>query len=211
VKLGTFQVKIMGLSPLLTHSSKGMHHRSEPKAEGEGESTKTKEVQSIEEEAEEGAYRLSSGQLYVPGSAVREALVTACQGYQIKVSGKSREQPLWKVMAASVFLPQAELPLFRDGERIMEYEIDLRRVVVGRAGVVRARPLIRLPWEMEVDIEYDAGQWRTVGMILEMLNNAGRFPGLLEFRPEKGGTFGRFEAQAIETPHRVEHKIAVAV
>jgi hypothetical protein len=188
-----------------------MRHRSEPKPEGDEESTKTKEVPSIEEEAEEGAYRLPGGQLYLPGSALREALITACKGYTIKVSGISKEQPLWKVMAASVFLPQSELPLFREGEPIMDYEIDLRRVVVGKAGVVRARPIIRLPWEVEAIIEYDAGQWPSTGMIVEMLNNAGRFPGLLEFRPERGGTFGRFEAASTEADQKAAGKVAAAV
>jgi hypothetical protein len=72
----------------------------------------------------------------------------------------------------------------------------MRRVVVARQGVVRARPMIPLPWELTVEIEYDAGQWASTDMIIEMLNNAGRFPGLLEFRPEKGGTFGRFEGRS---------------
>lgn len=196
MRLGTFNVKIMGLSPLLMHSSKGMKHRAEPKAADESGATKNLPVQSIEEEAEEGAYRMAGRQLYVPGSAIREALITACKGYEIEVAGKKRKQPLWAVMAASVFLPQAEIPLYREGEPIRDYEIDLRRVVVARSGVVRARPSVRLPWEMEVVVEYDAGQWTSTGMIVEMLNNAGRFPGLLEFRPEKGGTFGRFEAAA---------------
>ncbi len=199
MRLGTFKVKIVGLSPLLMHSSKGMKHRSEPKDPEESEAKKSQPPQSIEDEAEEGAYRLANGELYVPGSAVREALVTACKGYEIEVAGKKRKQPLWQVMAATVFLPQAEIPLYRNGKPIRDYDIDLRRVVVGRAGVVRARPTIALPWQLEAVIEYDAGQWASVGMIVEMLNNAGRYPGIIEYRPEKGGTFGRFEAQELKT------------
>lgn len=200
MKLGTFNTTIKGISPILMHSSKGMRPRGtiggEP-AEGSGGASKPEAPPSVEEEAEAGAYRLADGRLFVPGGAVREALITACKGYEVQVAGKKRKQPLWQVMAATVFLPQPEIVLYRDGEPITTYEIDLRRVVVARSGVVRARPMIPLPWEIEVVVEYDAGQWASTDLIVEMLNNAGRYPGLLEFRPEKGGTFGRFEAAAV--------------
>lgn len=200
MKLGTFKATVRGISPILMHSSKGMKPRGsiggEP-AEGSAGASKPAAPPSVEEEAESGAYRLADGGLFVPGGAVREALITASGGYEVQVAGKKRKQPLWQVMAATVFLPQPEIPLHRGGNPITTYEIDLRRVVVGRAGVVRARPMIPLPWQLEVEIEYDAGQWASTEMIVEMLNNAGRYPGLLEFRPEKGGTFGRFEAAAV--------------
>ena len=214
MRLGTFKVRIMGISPLLMHSSKGMKPRGSQGEVGPKEEEATKVAPpppSVEEEAEEGAHRLADGRLYVPGAAVREALIEACRGYDITVEGKSKKQPLWKVMAGSVFLPQAEIALYREGKAITDYEIDLRRVVVARSGIVRARPVIRLPWELEVVLEYDAGQWASVGMIMEMLNNAGRYPGLLEFRPEKGGTFGRFEAELSEVQGKASRKIAVAV
>ena len=209
MRLGTFKVRIMGKSPLLMHSSKGMKHRAEPKAAGESEATKNLPVQSIEEEAEEGAYRLANGQLYVPGSAVREALITACKGYNVVVAGKKLKQTLPVVMAASITLPQAEIPLYRNGQPISDYEIDLRRVVVRQSGIVRARPSIPLPWELEVVIEWDLDQWKTTDLIMEMLNNAGRFPGLLEFRPGRGGTFGRFEAEVSEIASDLIGKAAV--
>lgn len=198
MRLGTCQVTIHGLSPLLMHSSKGMKHRSERSDQQGPMKAAEREYETVEQEAEAGAYRRADGVLFIPGSAVREALVTACQGYDITVEGKTRKQPLWKIMAATVFLPQMEVPLSRGGELIREYEIDQRRVVVSRSGVVRARPVVPLPWQADIDIEFDAGQWRDPAAIIDMLNNAGRFPGLLEFRPEKGGTFGRFEARMKE-------------
>ena len=83
-------------------------------------------------------------------------------------------------------------------EPITSYRIDIRRVIVQRQGVMRARPLIELPWACVAEFECDAG----LGMVgdtpfaaqlfHQALGYAGQIVGIGDYRPEKGGLFGKY-------------------
>lgn len=83
-------------------------------------------------------------------------------------------------------------------EPITEYEIDVRRCIVQRQGVMRARPLIDLPWACVAEFEYDAGLGTAEGepvavkLYLQALGYAGQIVGIGNYRPERGGRFGKF-------------------
>lgn len=92
------------------------------------------------------------------------------------------------------------------GNPIKTYEIDIRRAVVQYQGVLRARPKI-FPWRLacvlklvlpaRTDID------RFIGQLTPVANNAGRYPGLLDGRPEKkkgwGLWFGKYRILEIST------------
>jgi hypothetical protein len=181
--------RLTGRPPgLLMHNPAGMRRTQETIAK--------KRIPTPEEEAAASAYRAADQTLYVPSDAIRAALIEGGKGRRL---GKYY---LSKLLTASVFCVDEQTPLRhpRLGTALTEYEIDVRRVVVQRQGVLRARA--RIPaWQCVATLEYDA-DFLTPAHILEALNLGGRIAGLLDYRPScpvgKGGPFGRFTAELVD-------------
>lgn len=162
-------VTIKGTSPLLMH-----RFPLEP--------VEAIEKKSAEEQAELAAYRTSEGELYVPAVAVQRAIVGAATFSK----GKGRAS-LQKEVAASVLISPEQLGL---GER--QFEVDSRPVVIQatKGRILRHRPRLN-DWELTFAAEYDDALL-TENQLRKVVDDAGTRVGLLDFRPEKKGPFGRF-------------------
>ena len=77
-----------------------------------------------------------------------------------------------------------------------KYEVDRRAVVNPSTGgrIVRTRPKLTT-WQVQFALEYD-DTLLSEKEVREILDNAGRRVGLLDFRPERKGPFGRFMVTA---------------
>jgi len=163
-------VKIKSKSALLMHRY--------PLLKIEGFENKTPE-----EQAELSAYRdPDTRELYVPGTCVQRSLVNAA----VFSKGKGRAS-LQKIAAACMFVTPEQISL---GTK--NYRLDSRAVVVPatKGRITRHRPRIDT-WECTFFLDYEdtllkAEQVRTI------VDNAGERVGLLDFRPERKGPFGRF-------------------
>jgi len=72
---------------------------------------------------------------------------------------------------------------------------DRRSVVVSQARVMAYRPKFTT-WSVQIEFKYDENML-DASQIMQAATNAGLFVGIGGFRPEKGGTFGRFEVEQI--------------
>jgi hypothetical protein len=72
---------------------------------------------------------------------------------------------------------------------------DARSVVVSRARLMRYRPMFQ-EWAVTVDLTFDP-QILEADQIFQCAENAGKFIGLGDFRPNKGGSFGRFTVESV--------------
>jgi hypothetical protein len=177
-----------GVTPLLQHNPRGMAAR--PERIGR------KHVPSPEQEAEAATYRLPDGTLGVPPIAVRNCLVGGATGLKIGRAAAT------KVLAGAIEpLNDDPFPLIDlEGNPIRTYEIDVRRAVVQSQGVLRARPKI-FPWRLSCQLKLTLPSGTDIDRFLEdlseVVNNAGRYPGLLDGRPQKikglGLWFGKFQ------------------
>lgn len=166
----TIKVTIKGISPLLMHAF--------PMQPIEAIEKKTKE-----EQAEYSAYRdPDTRMLYIPGVAIQRTLIGAA-AYS---KGKGRAS-LQKIAAACMMVSPERVSLDE-----LDFKIDSRPVVVPatRGRIIRHRPRLD-EWECTFELEYDdvlltEKQARTI------VDDAGKRVGLLDFRPEKKGPFGRF-------------------
>jgi len=70
------------------------------------------------------------------------------------------------------------------------WEPNRQAVSVQQSRVVRTRPLLK-KWLLSFTIVYDEGEIKK-DVIKEILDYAGRRVGIGDFRPEKGGSFGKF-------------------
>ena len=141
------------------------------------------EKKTKEEQAELAAYRdPDTKMLYVPGEAVQRALISAA----VFSKGKGRAT-LQKTAAACLIISPARLSL-----GVKDYVIDSRSVVIPatKGRVIRHRPMLE-EWEITFALQYD-DSLLTVKQVQQVVNDAGTRVGLLDFRPEHKGAFGRF-------------------
>lgn len=132
------------------------------------------------EEAEKVAYRNEKGKLFVPSTAIRAAMINASSFKKIgKYAAKS-------IVSASVYIPEPEIVLDKQA-----YEVDSRTVVIQRNRVVKFRPIIK-DWKLNFEIVYNENLIDEK-FIRQILTEAGQRIGLLDFRPQKTGSFGMFE------------------
>jgi hypothetical protein len=192
---------ITGASPLLMHNPTSM------RAGGEEMERSGKRIPKSYDEAKAGLYVLpGGGQLYAKSDWFREAGLIAAK--EVKDPTKRGRATLTTRFAASVFLTRDTCPLFRATDptkpitdKDEDWEIDQRRVVVQKQGILRSRPKID-NWRCVLEFEYDKETMPDVGLILGVLQYAGKYPGVGDYRVGKKGPFGRFLAELLngETP-----------
>ena len=169
------KVQLKGLSPLLMNSPKAMILAST-----QGLKSKT-EKYDIEGDAEKVAYKTKDGELYVPAEAIKGCLVNAAA---YKKRGKCAARAF---IAGGVFITPNEI-----GLGTKDYEIDIRTVVIQRARVVKGRPKIE-NWKIDFTLMYNEKMIADHNIIKQILEEGGQRIGILDFRPQKMGSFGMFE------------------
>lgn len=171
----TIRCKITGLSPILMHAY--------PLAPVEALEKKTPE-----EQAEVAAYRIPGDhkELYIPGTALQRALVAGAAFSK----GKGRAT-LAKPAAACLLVQEQYLGLGTN-----KYELDARAVVMPatKGRVVRYRPRLD-EWSVAFTLQYD-DTLLSAKQVRAIVDDTGKNVGVLDFRPEKKGPFGRFVVTA---------------
>ena len=145
------------------------------------------EKKSRQDQAELAAYRTPSpdgilGSLYIPGSNLQRALVAGA-AYS---KGRGRAT-LQKPVAACVEVEPEWIILTPQS-----YEIDSRPVVIPatKGRVIRHRPWFP-EWGAQYSISYD-DLMLTEEQLRRIVDDTGRNVGVLDYRPEHKGPFGRF-------------------
>jgi hypothetical protein len=141
------------------------------------------EKKSPEEQAEYSAYRdPDTNYLYIPGLAIQRSFVASATYSK----GKGRGS-LQKPVAACVIVNPERCDL-----GVKDYVLDSRPVVIAatKGRIVRHRPRLN-DWKVTFEIEYD-DTLITETQLRRIVDDAGSRVGLLDFRPERKGPFGRF-------------------
>jgi hypothetical protein len=181
----TIEVEITGTTSLL-------QHRFGEQAEVDG--AKATRAIAIAEEtprkaAERVCYRDPDGNLYMPGASIARLLREAGGAHKQKGSRRSVKY----IVPAAVLVPQDTIPL-RNGVPgpLTDFEVDSRPVTIPatKGRIMRHRPRID-DWRLEFTLEVDESVL-PVEVVHQLLTEGGRGIGIGDFRPEKGGPFGRF-------------------
>jgi len=184
MELTDLAIKIVGLTPLVMHSSRGMQQSA-------GGATR-KKIPTPKDEAEAGAYRLPNGDLYIPSDGFIGGMRKVGTSLRLTIE----KTPIRNVLAASVFLESPEIPLYHPKTKkpIREYEIYTCRAVVQRQGIMRSRPRIR-EWAATIKLSYD-NELIAPTVIRDLLTRAGKVVGIGDQRPGAPltpGPYGRYE------------------
>lgn len=177
-------LNIVGTGSLLTHNPISMFSQNSGGKKGNIHP-------SPEEDAEMGCYRLEDGGFGLPGVAFRSAIVKAAGQW------KAKRQSMASILAHIEVKEEFAKLTTPDGEPIKSYEIDRRRVVIQKQGVIRARPKFT-PWAAQITIVYDEQLVPNPSIITDIATDAGRRIGVGDYRPERKGWFGRFSVKVEE-------------
>jgi hypothetical protein len=173
----SLRVTITGKTPLLMHA---WHHL---------EADRSNKLQSPLEQAEAGTYRTAAGELCVPGYNLQRALIAGATFSKGKGKGTQKRN-----IAAGLFVRELEIGL---GQK--EFVVAMHRVVIAASGkgtaVTRYRARID-KWELVFTIDYDEVLLNKT-IIEKVITDTGNLIGILDFRPEKLGPFGKFELTRI--------------
>ena len=174
------EVTIEGISPLISHkwAEKAL---KEMRDKHGGKKTKDRDVRDPEQEALDAMYVTDDGQPGVNAVWFKTALVNAAH----------KDLGIEKVLVRkAVFIEGAGvngvIPLEGPPPIVRE---DAVRVGMGGTDL-RYRPQFD-EWKVNLTFQYDADLLQP-GDIINLLNRAGFGVGVGEWRPEKGGDFGRF-------------------
>jgi|SRR5215831_502728 len=197
------KLRVTSVSPILMHNPKLLM-----KAGGDTTLKRGSTNQQIDPpdiEARKGLYVLPDGQLYIPADAFKEAAKLAARDID-DPTVRGRRRSMQQRFSSSVFLSRERFPLFRPESNgdlgrpicadVDEWEIYVKRVVLKGNGVLRGRAKIDT-WACDVEFEYDADTIDP-NIVSTIVDQAGRWPGVLDFRVGRGGPFGRFTARLLD-------------
>lgn len=173
---------IRGTSPLIMHKWSEKAKQEMRDKQTKGKKTKERDLKDPEEQAKAATYTDHNGEIGIPGMALKSAIVGAAH----KDIGIEKT-----LVRKALFLitddPDKILPIVADEPTIRE---DMVRVGMGSADL-RYRPEF-LNWKCAVELEVDS-ELLQCNDVLALVDRAGFGVGICEWRPEKGGEYGRFE------------------
>lgn len=179
----TYTVKLKSLTPILMNKfsfGKNPDMISVSDTEALADTERTRAI------AERACYRNENNELVVPEVNLYRALITA--GKKVK-KGKSN----YSTIVASAVQVDGDLRLTDVNDQpITDFEVDIRR---GKNPATRGSvPIIRAKvnqWSGKLTVRYDESTIKDTD-ILQIVEALGTSVGLLDFRPEKLGSFGKF-------------------
>ena len=165
----TLDVVIKGTRPLMMHSTAAM---LKPK----NKSVKSSEHDPVEE-AKDCLYLNDAKKICVPSMAILSAMRKAASNHKKPGAGKKTLKD-FVFSGIRIDPDMIELP-------DQNYTVDIRPVVIMRSRIMRARPLFK-EWDLSFKIEIIDEQTWDAGTVREILEYAGKYMGLLDFRPLYG-------------------------
>jgi len=170
----TLSCKIVGTTPLLMHAPTGV---------GAVKTTKKVTTYDPEDEAKKGLYVNKEGKIFVPAMALLGCLREA--GKQHKAPGRGKQSLKALIMSGIRIFPEEVIV------SPQTWEIDARTAVIQRQRIMRWRPRFDI-WELSFDLKILDEDTLSPSQIREVLSDAGKYNGLLDFRP----FFGTFTVKS---------------
>jgi len=145
-------------------------------------------------DAEKALYKDKDGNIVVPSFCLLSCLRESAKNFQVPGKGKKTFK---NFIYAGIQIEPVEIPLITEDS----YEIDLKPVVVNRSRIIRARPRFD-EWTLEFMIEI-TDPIISPENLKQILKDAGKYNGLLDFRP----LYGLFTLESFEEIEELEEKV----
>jgi len=174
-----YKVEIRGTRPLLMNSCRHMLEERNNKL------SRGREVITPEKEAEKLLYINEKGDIVVPALPILACLRKSATNFKVPGRGRKTYKDF---IYAGIGIEPREIPLITKSGWVP----DLQAVVIQRARIIKARPRFD-EWKLDFETEI-LDVIITPTTLKEILVDAGKYNGLLDFRP----LFGLFEVTKFE-------------
>ncbi len=176
------EVTIQGLTALLMNR---FTEKSELKVSNGTSPAFASAADTPRKEAKQKAYMDEEGKLYIPGSNIYAALISAGRFHKLGKSKVTTQKT--SLVPAGLFMLDAAVPL-----NTTKFEVDSRSVVIPATGgrVMCHRPRLD-EWRATFRLEVDETMFNEK-FVRALIDDAGKKIGIGDFRPERKGPFGRF-------------------
>jgi hypothetical protein len=180
MQIDSFEVQISGISPLLINR---FHEDAQAEATS-GVHSRARDPQTPEEDAQSRLYVLPDGTHYFPAENLRQSMITAAGRHKIGRRSASTDA------AAALSVEPDAMTLIGD------WHVDSRAVVIPatKGRLLRHRPMFD-KWTVHFNILVVSSMF-DVTLARRVLDDAGLFVGIGDFRPQKKGPFGRFQVDS---------------
>lgn len=169
------EVTVQGTADILFHRWNVEAVDEKSKAKKGSQAKKTDNLESY-------VYRNEKGELCIPGSYIRGAIVNAAKFRQDPRSPRKSAMDLFKAGIVSL------TTMASTGLKKWDYE-DKQRVVIQRSAITRTRPALKAGWAATFQLMVNLPEYISPSMLNEVIGQAGKLIGLADFRP----TYGRFQ------------------
>ncbi len=171
----TVEVTVQGVADFLYHRWNCEAVEEKARAKKGSELKKTDNLESY-------VYRNGKGELSIPGTQLRGAIIGAAKFRQDPRSPRKSAQDLFK--AGIICLTQYASV----GQKHWDYE-DKQRVVIQRNAITRTRPALKAGWRATFQILCNLPEYISPSLLNDVIGAAGKFCGLGDYHP----TYGRFQ------------------
>ncbi len=189
-------VRLVGISPLIQHRWSEKAKEMMRQKQQEGKKTRSRDLRDPDEEGKAAGYYTEDGKPGVLAIAIKAAVIESAHLDLGIPKTLVRKALFIRPMGREVVLPLETVT--GKGKVKGEIEEDMVRVGQGSADL-RYRPYF-YDWAVTTEWEIDAELLKDEDL-LKLLDRAGFGVGIHEWRPEKGGEYGRFK---IDTNFKVK-------
>lgn len=187
-------LKLIGDSPMLIHSDRGanpIHPMTQAHKALTSKRKKTDEDHLAIARSEYFLCFYGGNTVVLPTTNIKSAIV---EGAKLNKLGSAFNRCML-IMADTVLVDHSGP---KDITKMWDKPecVDCRSVKVGQARLMRYRPRIN-DWSLTVDIVFDELMIERAA-ILAAAENAGKYIGIGDYRPAKGGAFGRFSVEVVK-------------
>lgn len=186
-------LKLIGQSAMLLHSDIGSNPIHPETIKHRALTLKNKKTEDDHVSIARSEYMMgfygTHGPIVIPSTNVKSAIV---EGAKLHKLGSAFNRCV--LILADTIAVEHSGPADRDRMWETPACVDCRSVKVKQARLMRYRPRLN-DWRLSVDVIFDEKMIERA-QIIAAAENAGKYIGIGDYRPAKGGPFGRFTVEA---------------
>jgi len=188
----SIQMKLVGTSALLLHSDRGANPIAPETVRHKALTSKRKKTDEDHIAIARSEYMLGfypGDDIVFPTTNIKSTLI---QGAKLHKLGAAFSRCV--LITEDTVLIKHNGPASKDKMWETPSCVDCRSVKVGQARLMRYRPKLS-DWSLSFEIVFDEKMVERA-QVVAAAENAGKYIGLGDYRPAKGGSFGRFIVEA---------------
>lgn len=188
----TIQMKLVGTSALLLHSDRGANPIAPETVAHKALTSKRKKTDEDHIAIARSEYMLGfypGDDIVFPTTNIKSTLI---EGAKLHKLGAAFNRCV--LITEDTVLIKHNGPASKDKMWETPSCVDCRSVKVGQARLMRYRPKLS-DWSLSFEVVFDEKMVERA-QVVAAAENAGKYIGLGDYRPAKGGSFGRFVVEA---------------